>query len=666
MIKIRSDTDASGFRQAKEGLHDVETASDKAGNALADVGDAADRTKTDLHGVENASEKAAHAIAGMSRETTDLDSDLGKLDRAILQSKASLALLARALADTDDAAQRLDIKKAIAAVQADLNASTKARKILIDIEPRTDPADVAKSFVGRFGDAAISAAAPVSKLLGNNIGITLGAAAGVAAAPVLASAIGSALAAGAALGVIGAGVAVAVQQDKGIQEAGKQAGKTFIEALGKEAKVLNGPIRESLGVLEIAGGRLAKSWGGAFGEMSGQLVPFVRDVVGGTERISDAFVKVAKDGDALDGLGSTFRLLADGVGDFVEITADGGPKAAANLQLIAGATGDLLRYTGMTLNSLNELASNPWVTGPIIPALRDHYVEAADATGTFAKRTAGASESMEAAEKAALGETSALKGLSDELKAQADPVFAVLKAQRDLKKAQDDTAKATKEHGAKSQQAEEALQKQALAALSLQQNIGKLGDSFNGKLSPAMRNTLRAAGLTDKAIDGLEKQFGQAKAAGDRFAKTYRGRAILDGYRNAQGQLSGLLRDLNRFDGVWTATMITNYVKHGKPGTGGGLEHGGIKGAADGGARSGLTLVGEHGPELAEIAPGGRVWSNPDTQRMLGAGGGNAGPITVQLIVDGRVLAEQTVEPLRNMVNRQAGGSAQQFFGAGA
>ncbi|TGZ14753.1 hypothetical protein DV517_62360 [Streptomyces sp. S816] len=47
---------------------------------------------------------------------------------------------------------------------------------------------------------------------------------------------------------------------------------------------------------------------------------------------------------------------------------------------------------------------------------------------------------------------------------------------------------------------------------------------------------------------------------------------------------------------------------------------GGIVGAAaSGGIRGGLTLVGEHGPELAELPIGSRVRSNPDTRRLLAA-----------------------------------------------
>ncbi|MFF5404628.1 phage tail tape measure protein [Streptomyces misionensis] len=45
---------------------------------------------------------------------------------------------------------------------------------------------------------------------------------------------------------------------------------------------------------------------------------------------------------------------------------------------------------------------------------------------------------------------------------------------------------------------------------------------------------------------------------------------------------------------------------------------GGIVGAAaNGGLRSNLTWVGEQGPELLDLPAGSRVWSNPDSQRMV-------------------------------------------------
>jgi hypothetical protein len=602
MIKIRSDADKSGFKDAKDGLHDVETAADKAGNAIA------------------------------------------KMER--------------------DARGRFKKKIPVEFEVPDgLGIGPSKEKVKVPVEP--DRSSV-KSFMTKFGDLAMGAVGPVSKLLGNHVGITVGAAAGAAAAPVLASAIGSALSAGAGAGVIGAGVALAVKGDKSLQAAGKLAGKDFMKAMGDEAKVFVGPVRESLGVLEAAGGRIARKWGDAFDEMSDHTVPFVKDVVSGVERISDALTNVASEsGPAIAGLGDTWKLLADGVGDFIEIVADGGPEAASSLRLISGATADLLRYTGMTLNLLNQYGA-----GPLTNALKKHYKETAEAAGTFQKRTQGVAVEMEHAAAAARGQREALEGLSDELKAQADPVFAIIKAQDDLAAAQKETADATKKHGKNSAQAEAALQKQALAALSLEANIGKLGSTFDGKMTPAMRATLRAAGLTAPAIARLERQFRQARSAGDRFAKTYAALVKANGVPKTVADLNRIRGIVNSMDGrtIDIAMRITNVGSVSKAAAAIRKQyaHGGIRGAADGATSSGLTLVGEQGPELAEIAPGGRVWSNPDTQRMLaGAGGGQQGPITVNLVVDGKVLAQATVEPLRGMVNRQGSGNAQKFWGQG-
>jgi hypothetical protein len=103
---------------------------------------------------------------------------------------------------------------------------------------------------------------------------------------------------------------------------------------------------------------------------------------------------------------------------------------------------------------------------------------------------------------------------------------------------------------------------------------------------------------------------------------------------------------------------------------------GGIVGAAaSGGIRSNLTWVGEQGPELLDLAPGSRVWSNPDSERMAaapwasmlntprggstavrraaaraGGGVGAGGPIVIQLQIGKRDLGELMVDTLRGEV----------------
>ncbi|MFZ3473085.1 hypothetical protein ACODT3_10875 [Streptomyces sp. 4.24] len=92
--------------------------------------------------------------------------------------------------------------------------------------------------------------------------------------------------------------------------------------------------------------------------------------------------------------------------------------------------------------------------------------------------------------------------------------------------------------------------------------------------------------------------------------------------------------------------------------------HGGIIGAAGGGPRSRMTLVGEQGPELVDLAPGSRVRSNPDSKRIADgmAGGGGGGPIAIQLVLEGRQIAEAIFDPLRYEI-RTRGGNVQSALG---
>lgn len=115
--------------------------------------------------------------------------------------------------------------------------------------------------------------------------------------------------------------------------------------------------------------------------------------------------------------------------------------------------------------------------------------------------------------------------------------------------------------------------------------------------------------------------------------------------------------------------VVTRYM--GKvPGTGGlrnigGIARatGGIVGhAAEGGPRANLTMVGEHGPELVDLAPGSRVHSNPDTGRMLSGGRGGSGEMTIILQIGDKKLGDLIIDPLRKSV-RTRGGNVQAVLG---
>lgn len=114
-----------------------------------------------------------------------------------------------------------------------------------------------------------------------------------------------------------------------------------------------------------------------------------------------------------------------------------------------------------------------------------------------------------------------------------------------------------------------------------------------------------------------------------------------------------------------SVTITTHYRSDGENflGASGRYAHGGIIGAAGGGPRSRMTLVGEHGPELVDLAPGSRVHSNPDTARML-SGGGDGGVMQLEIKSGGSPLDDLLVEILRKAV-RVRGGNVQLVLGQG-
>lgn len=96
-----------------------------------------------------------------------------------------------------------------------------------------------------------------------------------------------------------------------------------------------------------------------------------------------------------------------------------------------------------------------------------------------------------------------------------------------------------------------------------------------------------------------------------------------------------------------------------------GRSAGGIMGSASGATPSGLTWVGEHGPELLSAPAGSRVHSNPDSMRMAdGMAGGSM--IQVNLHLDGQQIAGALVDPQRHIVRTRFGGSVQAAYGRGA
>lgn len=124
---------------------------------------------------------------------------------------------------------------------------------------------------------------------------------------------------------------------------------------------------------------------------------------------------------------------------------------------------------------------------------------------------------------------------------------------------------------------------------------------------------LGASGSEISSMNQLQAQIATAAtSAGKTTADAYYGAAIKAQdklVKSLTAQQTKLEKSMNKLASTMEK-FITKALK--------GKAAGGIVGAAaSGGIRSGLTLVGEQGMELADLPVGSRVWSNPDTRRKL-------------------------------------------------
>lgn len=240
-------------------------------------------------------------------------------------------------------------------------------------------------------------------------------------------------------------------------------------------------------------------------------------------------------------------------------------------------------------------------------SLLPQYTEAAERQ---AEQTRDATEAHSEATTAAREQVVALEDLAETMREQTDPIFALISAQEDVTAAQKAHTEAVEEYGKESPEAEAASLELFEAIVKMTGAAQDAADSgFNGKLTPSMRAALEAAGATEGQIDDIE-----------------------DALKTANKQL-------NNFEGNYTANVHTNFTQTGRPplingrAPGGRVAAGGIVGAEfdataqGGGPRGSRVLVGEQRPEVVELPLGSRVI--PSVDQALDRGQGGGGPLHI-------------------------------------
>jgi TP901 family phage tail tape measure protein len=224
---------------------------------------------------------------------------------------------------------------------------------------------------------------------------------------------------------------------------------------------------------------------------------------------------------------------------------------------------------GAAQEAFNRLAHVLAVNGVSMEEFRKQfpqYAAALQVANTASGKAAGAIKGVgeatksytttaQAATAAIHGERDAFIELTQKLKAEIDPVFGLIEADKTLRTAKDKATAAIKKYGQNSIQAKEATRKLAEAALDLQGKTGALGSTFDGKMSPSLMRTLRAAGLTDTQIKILAGQFRGAKKDADKFAGNYAAHASAPGAKQAKTELDHAYTAANHFAGPYLAEV---------------------------------------------------------------------------------------------------------------
>lgn len=600
------------------------------------MGQGAEAAARDLGKVETAADKLGNEMAKTERQVEKLDKELDEAQR-------NLAQLAGAFALAETAAERIDLSRGIRKSQSEIRNLSKNKGILEAILP--DPGEASKSFFKKF-TSSISSSASSLAAAGGQYGTIIAGAAAVTLAPALASALSTAVAGGIGSAGLGAGVALAISKDKGVQEAGKQIGKDFMTSLQQSATTAFAvPLRSALGILDDLADRSAHKLSSVFSDLAPELVPFLRDVAQGADAIITSFANIAsRSGPALESLGDTILILSNGVADFLDIITQNSDEAGSALEGVATVITDLLLLAGELINTFVKVADKVGNLTPLMGFFKKHIEDAKGPTDALAGSQSQLAEEMTASEKAAKGELSAMEALSTELRKQTDPVFALMNASDRLSDGHKKAAEAASKYGKNSKEAKAATRDLALAALDLQGAAGKLGGAFNGQLSPQLRATLEAAGLTRKEIKNLERQFATARDKATAFAGNYKANVSAPGAKSTLSALDRLQREVNDLAGNYavniamrvTGTSSVSKAKHA-------IEKQYQARAAGGPVQAGRPYwVGEEGPELVVPATNGRVMTASASRALTTrgvrspdggmAGGGQGGTLRLELI----------------------------------
>lgn len=498
----------------------------------------------------------------------------------------------------------------------------------------------------------------------------------IAASPGIGAAISAGIIGGAGgLGILG-GVALASRHPM-VKAAGTSLGQTLMSGLESDAGSFVQPALRSVDLIENRFQQLRPKIQKIFSNTSGFLEPLVNSstkaigsILGGLEKLT------SEGGPVMDSIGRSIEIVGASFEKAAGIVAGGSEDAANSTDQMAESLGSLIVVTAGVVRGLTKVASvivdvNTEINdaATFLPKLFGWMDSGADSASAAAPPIRQVGEAILSAGEAAgeAGQSMATYGekmadAADKGRGYFDSQTDVAKSIRAAKKALDDNGKGLGTNTEKQLENRDAISK---VGRSL---VKAYGDyvALNGEGAQASRIASRNRaefvrlatqfGLTARQANALADDMGLIKDKKIAFyANTH----------DAAGRIAALKGQIASVKGKTVYINVKKNYDSSSPGDA--FAHGGIKGAATGGDRSGMTLVGEHGPELVNLPAGTRVHSNPDTERLLGQGGAG-GTLTVRPVYDRsseQDLIAALFKVLRWEIANSYGGDAQLALGRG-
>lgn len=488
---------------------------------------------------------------------------------------------------------------------------------------------------------------------------TLGVAAAVGTvfASAAGAAIGGALILGTGAGGMVGGI-MAASQDSRVKSAWKDAVKSMTADTIDFGQPFAGPVAESIGLLKEG---VTGLLGGELGSSMKSLAAYVPVVAKGLldlgERAAPGIAKAMQTAKpVMDALAQELPEIGDAIGEMFREISEDPERAVAAVRMLSHAIQETILLVGDLTSTLMSMYFDiATAVDPVIqlqaklfgwmPVIGDQMKRAAEESAQIVKGLdSDAPARFSTTMDDVAGNTERAKAEMQDLARAIDDVFdrqmdvdqANVKFQLSLHSLRRELAEGTRTLASNT---EEGLKNQdsLLTRIEIAERIRDVTIKQTGDLDAA-----NAA--FREHIDIIEKlgiQAGLSKAELEALLAPYR-----EGMQVAiDFHFAGLER------GMQTVRELNDLLVGPTSGFASvpGKAHGGVIGAASGGARGGRVMVGEYGPEVVDL-PYGSTVTTADTTAAMSGGGGGMPMILVQLIdpMTGEVTRQKLIDGALN------------------